>query len=86
MILDPKHYNLPQRIKLKQISTNHLGIVKIIKSRIIQKDAVKIIDFATHIWKKEPKFQISLICTRNICSKSIALLEQNNIGLEVVEI
>lgn len=74
-------YGLSSRVKLVLISENHIGILKQIKSRIIQKDALKIIDQANTIRKKDTSIKVSLICNNNICSKSAALLNKNNIEL-----
>jgi len=74
-----KFFGLNSRIKLEQIAKNHIGIVKRIKSRIIQKDAQKIIEIAEAIQQKEADMKISLICNNNICSKSEALLKENKI-------
>lgn len=74
-------YGLNSRVKLEEISENQIGIVKLIKSRIIQKDAQKIIEQAESIREKDSNMKVSLICTNNICSKSIALLNKNNIEL-----
>lgn len=72
-------YGLNKRIKLKLIDDNHIAIVKQIKSRILQKDALKIIDIAIKIREKDPDKKISLICNNNICSKSLILLYKENI-------
>jgi hypothetical protein len=72
-------YGLSSRVKLEQLGENHLGIIKRIKSRIIQKDAKKIIEIAETIHKKDASLKVSLICNNNICSKSIALLKENKI-------
>ena len=37
-------YNLPTRVILRAVGENHIAIVKLIKSRIIQKDAAKIVE------------------------------------------
>lgn len=72
-------YNINSRIKLEQVSENQIAIVKRIKSRIIQKDAVMIIEIADSIRSVDTGIKVSLICNNNICSKSVALLKQNNI-------
>ncbi|MBI9068678.1 MAG: hypothetical protein JEZ09_15385 [Salinivirgaceae bacterium] len=75
-------YGLNSRVKLEQLAENHIGIIKRIKSRIIQKDAQKIIEIVEAIQQKESDMKISLICNNNICSKSVALLKEN--GIEVI--
>jgi len=74
-------YGLNSRVKLEVISENHIGILKLIKSRIIQKDTVKIIEQANTIRETNPVVKVSLICHKNICSKSISLLNKNNIEI-----
>lgn len=74
-------FGLNSRVKLEEISKNHIGIVKLIKSRIIQKDAQKIIEQASTIREKDSSIKVSLICHNNICSKSVALLTKNNIEI-----
>ena len=46
MIISAEKYGLNKRIILKQLDNSNIAIEKIIKSRIIQKDAMKIIDIA----------------------------------------
>jgi hypothetical protein len=81
MNLDPSFYNLNKRIKLQEIATNHIAIVKLVKSRIIRKDAVKISEMAKQIQSIDPKLKVSLISTDNICGKSINLLQEENIQI-----
>ena len=81
MELNPEAYKLPARTKLRAIDENHIGIVKLIKSRIIQKDAVRIVEMSTQIKDVHPNLEVSLICTSNICSKSLALLKREGISV-----
>lgn len=74
-------YGLNSRVKLEEISKNHVGILKLVKSRIIQKDAVKIIEQSNIIREKDPSMKVSLICYNNICSKSKELLNRSNIDI-----
>ena len=76
-----KQFGVNPRIVLEQIDDNHIGIIKLIKSRIIRKDALKIIEIANHILDQDPTKKVSLICTSNICSKSIELLNKNDIQI-----
>lgn len=75
------NYGLSSRVKLEKISEHNIGIIKLIKSRIIQKDAEKIIEQANTIRKIDSSIKVSLICNNNICSKSVALLNKNNIEI-----
>jgi len=85
MNLNPITYNLPSRTQLRAISTTEIAIVKLIKSRIIQKDAVKIVEMAKQIKSVDANLKVSLICTSNICSKSLRLLEKEDIGIQIIE-
>ncbi|HRZ98939.1 MAG TPA: hypothetical protein P5084_15395 [Paludibacter sp.] len=85
MQTDPLYYGLPTRVQLKDLGNNRLGMRKVMKSRIIQKDAARIIEIAKQIKSVHPELDISLICTRNICSKSIELLKEEGIGLIFIE-
>nr|WP_321452790.1 hypothetical protein [uncultured Carboxylicivirga sp.] len=81
MNTDPKYYNLNSRTQLEELGENHIGIVKMIKSRIIKKDALKIVESVRQIEKVDPKLKVTLVCTSNICSKSLALLADENIDV-----
>lgn len=76
-----QYFGLNSRVKLIKIDDRHLAIVKRIKSRIIRKDAEKIIVMAGLIKSKDPDKRVSLLCEPNICSKSIALLKENDIDV-----
>lgn len=60
-------------------SKNHFVIVKKRKSRIVMKDAEKILQLANDIRKKTPKAKIDLLVEGPVCSKSIAFLLEHNI-------
>ncbi len=82
LVLDPAKYGLNKRLKIYKNSDEHLIIEKVIKSRIIQKDAQKIIDIAKQLSLHIPQAKITLRCRNNICSKSVKLLADSNIDLE----
>lgn len=81
----PTYYGLPSKVQLKELDNNCIGIYKVIKSRIVQKDALKIVAIATQIKSVAPELDVTLICTRNICSKSIALLDREGVTIGFVE-
>ncbi len=85
METNPVYYGLPTKLILNEIGTNKIALVKVIKSRIIQKDARKIVGFAAQIKSVAPELEVTLICTRNICSKSIALLNKEGIDVQFVD-
>lgn len=81
----PNYYGLSSKIQLKELDNNRVGIYKVIKSRIIQKDALKIAAIAAQIKSVDPALEVTLICNRNICSKSIALLEREGVTIELLD-
>lgn len=81
---DPSFYSLSSRVQLVLLNENRIAIRRVVKSRIIQKDAIKIMDMFEQIKSVHPDLECTLICTRNICSKSIALLEKEGVSLEYV--
>lgn len=81
METNPLIYGLSPRVQLIELEDNKIGIRKVIKSRIIRKDAEKIAEFARQIKTINPALSIVLVCTRNICSKSRALLNDEGIGI-----
>jgi len=85
METNPTNYGLSSKVQLKELDNNRIGIYKVIKSRIIQKDALKIVAIATQIKSVAPELDVTLMCTRNICSKSIALLDREGVAIEFVE-
>jgi len=86
MELLTEKYGLPKRIKLEEINRSTIAIVKLIKSRIIQKDAKKIIEIAEQIKSVDKSITVKLISTENVCSKSKALFADNNIEIIYREI
>ncbi|MBP1640361.1 MAG: hypothetical protein H6Q17_1944 [Bacteroidetes bacterium] len=85
MITDSTHYGLSARVQLEALGDNRLGIRKVVKSRIIRKDAEKIVRMAWQIRRVAPERNITLLCTRNICSKSLALLKEEGVEVLFVE-
>lgn len=82
METNPLYYQLSARTVLEPLAHNRLAIVKLVKSRIIRKDAEKIAAMAQQIKKISPEMEVTLVCTHNICSKSIALLAAE--GIEIL--
>lgn len=74
-------FGLNKRIILREVEPGKIAIVKKIKSRIISKDAIKLVEVASTIRNREPNIKLALICTSNICSKSKVLLADNDIEL-----
>ena len=85
METNPAYYQLSLKVQLEEINEHQIAIRKVIKSRIIQKDAIKIVETARQIQQVDSQLKVSLICSRNICSKSIDLLAKEGIGICYVE-
>ncbi|MDP4201906.1 MAG: hypothetical protein Q8861_04380 [Bacteroidota bacterium] len=85
METNPTYYGLPARVQLEELGENHLGIRKVIKSRIIRKDAEKIVQMARQIKSVNPAVEITLLCSRNICSKSLTLLREEQIEIGYID-
>ncbi len=79
-------YNLPTRVILRAVDKNHIAIVKLIKSRIIQKGAAQIVEIVRQIQSVEADMKVSLVCSSAICSKSLALLKNEGIGVIIEEL
>jgi predicted Fe-Mo cluster-binding NifX family protein len=86
MDIDARAYGLSPKIILRELGNNHIGIVKLIKSRIILKDAAKVVAVAGQIKAANDGCKVSLVCTRNICSKSVALLGSEGIDIVYEEL
>lgn len=84
MEINPEFYGLSARVQLEVLADNCLAIRKVIKSRIIRKDAEKIAATARKIKSVTPGVEVTLICTTNICSKSVALLNAEGVSIQYV--
>lgn len=84
METNPEFYGLPARVQLEALASNRIAIRKVIKSRIIRKDAEKIAVIARQIKSVTPGVEVTLICTTNICSKSVALLNAEGMSIQYV--
>jgi len=78
--INPIKYGLSKRIRIVEISKNHLGILKMRKSRIIMKDGIQLNEIADNIRKINPEIQISVIISGPICSKTTKYLESGSIN------
>ena len=85
METNPTHYGLSPKVQLKELGNNRIAICKVIKSRIIRKDAEKIVAMTNQIKSLTPELEVTLICMRNICSKSITMLEMERIEIIFVD-
>ena len=84
METNPEFYGLSARVQLEALAYNRIAIRKVIKSRIIRKDADKIAAIARQIKSVTPGVEVTLICTTNICLKSVALLNAEGMNIQYV--
>jgi len=85
MKITAKEIGIKSKIEFKEIDSKHLAIVKKIKSRILKKDALKIIEITQKIKENYNYQKFSLICRDNICSKSIKTLKEVEIDIIIEE-
>jgi len=85
METNPAFYGLSPRVQLEELVPHHLAIRRVVKSRIIRKDAAKIAEMARQIKSVAPDVDVTHVCTRNICSKSLALLAGEGVGVKYVD-
>ena len=80
-VINAELFGLSKRVQLEQRNTHSITIKKEIKSRIIMKDGLKIVEMAKAIREKDNSLEVSLKISGPICSKTIKLLEENDIEL-----
>ena len=78
--IDPKSVGAPTRSVIGEDSSNHLYIIKNIKSRIIMKDGHKIVEVVKQI-KNKTNSSVSLATTAPVCSKTTRFLNENDIKI-----
>ena len=78
--IDPKIIGAPSRSVIGEDNSNHIYIIKNIKSRIIMKDGHKIIETAKRI-KNKTNSRVSLATTAPVCSKTTKFLNENDIKI-----
>ena len=78
--IDSKSVGAPTRSVIGEDSSNHLYIIKNIKSRIIMKDGYKILETVKQI-KNKTSSSVSLATTAPVCSKTIRFLNENDIKI-----
>ena len=78
--INPKDVGAPTRSIIGEDSSNHLYIIKNIKSRIIMKDGHKIVETVKQI-KNKANNSVSLATTAPVCSKTTRFLNENDIKI-----
>jgi len=79
--IDPKAFGLHHTTVLEQSGKKEFVLVINRKSRIILSDGDKILQKAARIIEKVPGATVSLRTTAPVCSKTTALLKENNVEL-----
>ena len=80
--VDPKQYNLFQRVDLRQEKPNDIYIVINRKSRIIMKDGIKILEMVKKINKIDRNKRVSVLTSAPVCSKTKQFLLDNNTPID----
>ncbi|MCK5673433.1 MAG: hypothetical protein KAH95_08645 [Spirochaetales bacterium] len=80
-ILEASEFGLNSKTILVKIDSNHIGIIKNRKSRIIMKDGTKILEAVEQIKKISPDTKVSLITNAPVCSKTTKYLLENDIEI-----
>ena len=78
--IDSKSVGAPTRSVIGEDSSNHIYIIKNIKSRIIMKDGHKIVNTVKQI-KNKTNSSVSLATTAPVCSKTTRFLNENDIKI-----
>ena len=78
--IDPKIIGAPSRSVIGEDNSNHIYIIKNIKSRIIMKDGHKIVETVKQI-KNKTSSGVSLATTAPVCSKTTRFLNENDIKI-----
>ena len=81
MDINSAEYGLSTATKLEKIDGDSIAIVVQRKSRIIMKDGQNIIKKAEKILNISPDASVYLKTDTAICSKTIAFLEEQGIGI-----
>ncbi len=79
--VDPQLFGLHHTTIIEQPGENRFALVINRKSRIIMADGKKILQKAARIIEKFPAARISLRTSAPVCSKTKALLKENNVEL-----
>ena len=80
--IDPKRYNLSQRLNLQQNELNELFIIIDRQSRIIMKDGFRILKMVDRIQSVEKDRHVSVLTSAPVCSKTRTFLFNNSIPVK----
>ncbi len=74
-------YGLDRHTELEFIGEKHLAIVKFVRRRLLVADGERFVEVVKKIHAVDPDMKVSLLCTGNICSKTVQLLEKNGVDV-----
>ena len=80
--IKPEKYNLPPRTVLEGGPLQSMAIIIDRKSRIIMKDARRILKMAENINRSNDYKKVSVKTSAPVCSKTRRLLAENQINIE----
>ena len=80
--IDPKRYNLSPRLNLQQNKLNELFIIIDRKSRVVMKDAHRILETVNRIQSIEKDRHVSVLTSAPVCSKTQTFLSDNSISVK----
>ena len=80
--IDPRRYNLSPRLNLQQNKLNELFIIIDRKSRVVMKDAHRILEMVNRIQSIEKDRDVSVLTSAPVCSKTRIFLSDNSISVK----
>ena len=80
--IDPKRYNLSSRLNLQQNKLNELFIIIDRKSRVVMKDAHRILETVNRIQSIEKDRHVSVLTSAPVCIKTQTFLSDNSISVK----
>ena len=80
--IDPKRYNLSSRLNLQQNKLNELFIIIDRKSRVVMKDAHRILETVNRIQSIEKDRHVAVLTSAPVCSKTQTFLSDNSISVK----
>ena len=80
--IDPRRYNLSPRLNLQQNKLNELFIIIDRKSRVVMKDAHRILEMVNRIQSIEKDRYVSVLTSAPVCSKTRIFLSDNCISVK----
>ena len=80
--INPKRYNLSQRLNLQQNELNELFIIIDRQSRIIMKDGHRILKMVNRIQSIEKDRHVSVLTSAPVCSKTKTFLSNHSIPVK----